>query len=86
MTGIGMHNLAEDPSYANIKNSLQGQMVKELTSQGDPRMLGQGAVFDQYIYAGENVRGFYERYMAGEKIETPWVSKSDFQDMPIDSR
>jgi N-sulfoglucosamine sulfohydrolase len=81
-----MHNLAEDPSYANIKNSLQGQMVKELTSQGDPRMLGQGAVFDQYIYAGENVRGFYERYMAGEKIETPWVSKSDFQDMPIDSR
>ncbi len=46
-------------------------------------MNGQGHIFDAYLYAGENHRGFYERYMAGEEMNTGWVNDSDFGE-PID--
>ena len=57
-----------------------GMTVKELTEQEDPRMLGKGDVFDKYPYADANGRGFYERYMSGEKVRAGWVNPSDFQE------
>lgn len=52
-------------------------MVQKLTEQKDPRMLGNGDVFDHYPYAG-NVKDFYNRYMNGENITAGWVNKTDF--------
>jgi hypothetical protein len=71
--------LALDESYSSIKEKLKNQLIDDLTHQGDPRVLGNGNVFDQYPYSGENVRNFYSRYRGGEKIETHWVNPSDFE-------
>ena len=41
-------NLAVNPESDKVKNRLWAQLSKELTEQGDPRMLGEGAIFDLY--------------------------------------
>lgn len=79
-----MNNLADHKEFASMIDELQTQLSSELTEQGDPRMSGNGNIFDEYTYAGENVRGFYDRYMSGEKINAGWVNKSDFEEAPLD--
>ncbi|MCG8307452.1 MAG: sulfatase [Cytophagales bacterium] len=79
-----MHNLADREAYKEILDALLNQMNSELTEQGDPRMNGEGHIFDKYIYAFEDVRGFYERYMNGEELKTGWVNKSDFEKNTLD--
>lgn len=61
-----MTNLAPTVSFA----ALQKQLFGELEAQEDPRMLGQGHVYDEYPYGNASKRNFYERTMRGEKIET----------------
>lgn len=78
-----MNNLADDAGYREMKASLWTALESYLRAEGDPRMAGQGHIFDAYLYAGENHRGFYERYMAGEEMNTGWVNDSDFGE-PID--
>lgn len=48
-----VNNLAGNPEYAETMNRLREKMEKELTAQKDPRMLGQGDVFDRYPYMGK---------------------------------
>ena len=60
-----MTNLATTVSFAG----LQKQLFDELKQQGDPRMLGQGNIYDEYPYGFADKRNFYERTMRGEKIE-----------------
>jgi N-sulfoglucosamine sulfohydrolase len=43
-----VNNLADNPSYANIKNRLWKQLETELIAQADPRILGEGEIFDYY--------------------------------------
>ncbi len=74
-----LHNLADAPEHQAVKAELSQQMVAELTAQGDPRMLGNGEIFEQYKYSDERTRGFYERFMRGEKINAGWVNRSDFE-------
>ena len=81
-----MSNLANSPEYQGIKEQLRSQMLAELEEQGDPRVLGNGAVLEAYEYAGEATRGFYERYMAGEEIEAGWVNESDFEEGPLEDK
>ncbi|MGB3617655.1 MAG: sulfatase [Catalinimonas sp.] len=76
-------NLALDPEMQAIKARLRQRMEAQLLAEGDPRMRGEGHVFDEYPYYGE-VRGFYERYTAGDTIETSWVNESDFEFAPPD--
>jgi hypothetical protein len=78
-----MFNLADQTEYADLKEQLRTQMEAELTDQQDPRMLGNGHIFDEYIYANEQQRGFYERYMSGEKMNAGWVNPSDFEEGPL---
>jgi len=77
-------NLAGEPSCAAEKAALREQLFQELKAQGDPRMFGRGHIFDEYPYADESVRNFYERYMTGEKLKAGWVNPSDFEKGPID--
>lgn len=74
-----MNNLAEDPGYSAVKESLRKRMEEELTAQGDLRMLGRGAEYEKYPYADPSGKDFYERYMSGEEMKTGWVNDSDFR-------
>ena len=80
-----MNNLAELEKYRAKKEALKQELFEALRVQEDPRMSGNGQIFDEYIYADERHRSFYERYMAGEKIEAPWVSPSDFEKGTLES-
>uniref|UniRef100_UPI00356530C2 sulfatase family protein n=1 Tax=Pontiella sp. TaxID=2837462 RepID=UPI00356530C2 len=48
-----MVNLADNPEYHEIMARLKAQMEAELVDQNDPRMLGQGDLFDHYPYLGK---------------------------------
>lgn len=89
-------NLASDPDcvtnlaasqdslgrYRADMERLKKQMVDELQAQGDPRMFGNGDIFDRYPYSGASTDNFYKRYMAGEEgLKAGWVNKSDFEDL-----
>ncbi|HYR58436.1 MAG TPA: sulfatase [Chthoniobacteraceae bacterium] len=78
-----MRNLAGDPATAATRAALHDAMFAELTQQGDPRMAGNGSVFDRYPHANPNHVNFYERFMRGEKLKAPWVSDSDFEKAPL---
>lgn len=43
-----VRNLAKDPNFKQVKAELWQQLQRELTAQGDPRMLGNGDIFDYY--------------------------------------
>ena len=77
-------NLAETKAQANLKAGLKTQLFKELKEQGDPRMFGRGAVFDQYGFASEKWNNFYEKYQRGQKIRTGWVLPSDYEKEKLD--
>ena len=68
-----INNLAENPAYAKVKEALRKQMMEKLISQNDPRMTGNGDVFDQYPYDEEVTQAwnFWEKVVSGE-ISKPW--------------
>lgn len=47
-----INNLADDPAYQETKAQLAATLQEELVAQGDPRALGNGAIFDTYYYMG----------------------------------
>jgi N-sulfoglucosamine sulfohydrolase len=69
--------------YLEAKRQLREKLIAELTIQKDPRIVGDGAIFDEYPYAGQAHRGFYERFMQGENLTAGWVNPSDFEKQPI---
>ena len=77
-----MHNLAENKDYQQIKNELAGLMIAELKNQKDPRMFGNGVIFDKYEYSDGRTRNFYNRYIKGElnKKSAGWIDSTDFED------
>lgn len=74
-----LENLAFDENYFSLKKGLKKLLIKDLKEQGDPRVLGNGDVFDKYPYSGENVKNFHSRHVGGEKIQTHWVNPTDFE-------
>lgn len=79
-----IHNLAGESSHAAIKAKLQNRLFEQLRRQGDPRMEGQGHIFDEYPHASAAHRNFYERYLRGEKLQAGWVNPTDFEKKPLD--
>ncbi len=76
-----MKNLAADPGYNPARRRLHERLYLDLLEQDDPRMYDKGNVFDEYEYADEKVRNFYERFMKGELSEKDagWVDSTDFE-------
>ena len=72
-----MKNLANDTTLIKLKAGLKKELIEKLTQQGDPRILGNGDVFDNYPYQGA-VHNYYNRVMGGEKIPAGWVNKTDY--------
>ena len=61
---------------------IDGDDLRDLTINKDPRILGYGDLFDNYTYAEKRTRNFYERYMNGESLDSDWVNSSDFENPP----
>jgi hypothetical protein len=72
-------NLPADPRVAALKDKLH----KELKAQGDPRMEGKGAIFDQYEHAAKANVGFYEKFMRGEPVKANWINQNDIEPKPV---
>ena len=49
-----MNNLAQNPEYSKIKKQLWNQLKTTLIDTKDPRILGNGKVFDHYDYVGSD--------------------------------
>lgn len=77
-------NLASQQDMLDIQQKLRDRMEQMLREQQDPRILGNGKVFDEYVHANPGHVHFYERYMQGEKLKTGWVRDTDYESMPID--
>lgn len=77
-----MNNLATDINYKSAIETLRKELISTLTQQGDPRIIGDGDVFDNYPYYLESDWNFYEKVISGE-IERPWeitdwISPTDY--------
>ncbi|VGO14891.1 Arylsulfatase [Pontiella desulfatans] len=81
-----LNNRATSEKAAQLKAEMKQRMEKVLKDQDDPRILGNGAVFDTYGYSQPHAWNFYERFMAGEFTpkQTGWVNPSDFEKAPLD--
>ena len=78
-----LNNLAGAADHTSRVAALRERMEGELRNQGDPRMAGNGMVFDNYPYSGA-IQDYYNRYMAGEKVPAGWVEDSDYETAPLD--
>lgn len=65
--------------YSSVADALRATLFRELRAQSDPRIRGQGAIFDAYPYAEEEGRGFYERFIAGRAPVAGWIAPSDVE-------
>ncbi len=54
----GLRNLANDPAYAETMAELKQQMLTLLKEEGDPRALGNGAIFDTYEYVKSSPKDY----------------------------
>jgi N-sulfoglucosamine sulfohydrolase len=76
-----VRNLAMEPSQSEFVKEIREKMETELVSQGDPRMVGDGAVFDRY--RATNGSGFYDKYLRGEKPKANWILETDIELEPL---
>ncbi|MCM8536715.1 MAG: sulfatase [Lentisphaeraceae bacterium] len=75
-----MTNLAA--AKQDLLMQLKSQMYKKLKLQGDPRMNGNGQIFDTYpVIKGRN---FHEGFLNGKytKKNTGWVNPTDYEEAP----
>jgi anti-sigma factor RsiW len=56
-----LRNLASDPAHAAVKARLAAELERQLKEWRDPRVLGQGDVFDRYPYLGNAAGGSPKR-------------------------
>ena len=76
-------NLADDTAYSDTRRELADKMTGELKKQQDPRVLGNGSIFENYEYA-RNIRNFYNRFMAGEDLKAGWINQTDIEQEKLD--
>jgi len=71
-------NIATDTP--DTVRALRERMESTLKAQRDPRMAGEGYLFDNY--APTQGAGFYEKFLRGERVNSGWVNKTDFEKEP----
>lgn len=74
-----INNLAYQTEHQAAQRAMKEQLIARLKEQGDPRMSGNGKVFDDYEYADKKFKGLYDRLKAGEAVVPGWINKSDMQ-------
>lgn len=77
-----LHNLIGDKKYLSHYKLLKEKLFSKLLEQKDPRVLGNGDIFDQYKFADPQSINFYERFFNKDKsLDWGWITDSDFQDI-----
>ena len=90
--GIELYDISKDPDcvinlavkdeYAEIIEQMYNDLQNILISQGDPRMSGNGDIFDSYPFYQEQCWDFYEKVKSGEIDEpwtiTDWINPTDY--------
>jgi len=66
-----MDNLAYDPDYGELKEELWEELREKLKETGDPRVFGEGDVFDNYEYVGGKKHS-WQAYEEGWFEEQPY--------------
>ncbi len=79
-----MNNLAANPTWSIVRRSLEQKLLARLRQEKDPRIKGPADYFERMPYADSKGQRFYERFMAGEKMNAGWVNASDFEPEPIE--
>ncbi len=71
-------NLIDNPKLSKVKSELKAKLFAKLKSQGDPRMEGNGSIFDNYPYCDPGHRNYYNRLESGEELRFPgWIFRTD---------
>lgn len=78
-----IENLAGLMDYRNTRDALHRRLLDALAAQGDPRLRGEGDLFDSYPPAIPGWAGFYERWARGDAAVPEWVNASDFERFTI---
>ncbi|MEI6713619.1 MAG: sulfatase [Verrucomicrobiota bacterium] len=81
-----VNDLAGQPVYLALQNTLKEQLLSELRSQEDPRVLGRGGEIEAYPYSNAD-RGYYNRFMENggampSKKKGEGISPDDFDPLP----
>lgn len=81
-----MNNLAGDMDLIGLKKSMKERMEAMLIAQEDPRMFGNGDIFNSYPFNNDQGWNYYERFMKGEFTaeDTRWINPTDVEKEPID--
>ena len=75
-----LSNIADATRYAEVRAQMEKNMTQSLRAEGDPRVLGNGNLFDEYPYANGRERNFYSQYMKDPtSVRAGWVNPSDFE-------
>ena len=74
-------NMIAKAEQLSLGQLLRSKMEEELKSQNDPRMFGNGKIFDEY--PATNGAGFYDKYQLGEKPKAGWVNPTDVEKEPL---
>jgi N-sulfoglucosamine sulfohydrolase len=73
-----INNLAEVAGHGAALKDMKTTLFSVMKQQADPCALGKGETFEGYPYMGGE-KGFYERYMGGERLKAGWVNTTDFE-------
>ena len=79
-----LNDLVNDPAHRGRRDRMRARMEQELRDQGDPRLFGNGDVFEQYPWCHPWLKDYYERFLkrheTGEKMEPGWIEPADVQE------
>ena len=79
-----VNNLAADPSFSTMKETMKNEMERKLMEQGDLRMQGFGHLYEQAPFIEGRGRNFYRDFMDGKKPKAAWVNDDDFEPFLLD--
>lgn len=75
-----MNNLSGKPEYIDLESSLEKEMSERLKQQGDPRMSGNGDIFDRYPNMCP-AHMYWNRTRSGERVPATWINPTDFDSL-----
>lgn len=81
-----LQNLAADSLHIERLKRMRTKLFAQLREMQDPRVCGNGDIFDSYPFFQSNSFDFYECYMRGEitDYQTDWVNPTDYEPEPLD--
>jgi N-sulfoglucosamine sulfohydrolase len=76
-------NLVKNKEYLKKKEALKKELFEKLKEQKDPRVMGNGDIFDNYPFMSPDYLNFWERVKSGDIVnpasKTGWVEPTDYE-------